>query len=72
MDRVQGSKRVLKLCLWNFPGGPVTKAPHSSAGGLGSIPVRGTRSHMPQLKDPAHGGKDPCAAIKTWCSQINK
>ena len=33
-------------------------------GDMGSIPSQGTRSHMPQLKVP-------CAATKTWRSQIN-
>ena len=33
----------------NFPGGPVAKTPSPSAGGLGLIPSRGTRSHMPQI-----------------------
>ena len=36
-----------------------------NAGAQGSIPGQGTRSHMPQLKIP-------CAATKTWHSQINK
>ena len=35
-----------------------------NAGGLGLIPVQGTRSHKPQLKIPH-------AVTKTWCSQIN-
>ena len=34
-----------------------------NAGGPGSIPGQGTRSHMPQLKIPH-------AATKTWCSHI--
>ena len=45
-----------------------------NAGGLGSIPGRGTRSRIPQLKDPAcHNLKIPHAstkiphtATKTW------
>ena len=36
-----------------------------NAGGPGSIPGQGTRSHMPQLKIPH-------TATKTQCSQINK
>ena len=46
-----------------------------NAGGLGSIPGQGTRSHMLQLKIPCDimKIKDPvCAATKTWRSQINK
>ena len=35
-----------------------------NAGGLGLIPVQGTRSHKPQLKIPH-------VATKTWYSQIN-
>ena len=46
----------------------------SNAGGLGSIPGQGPRSHMLQLR--AHllqwRQKIPCAATKTWCSQVNK
>ena len=41
---------------WDSPGGPVAETPSSqppSAGGLGLIPGRGTRSHMLQLRDPA-------------------
>ena len=30
----------------DFPGGPVVKTPTPSAGGPGSIPGQGTRSHM--------------------------
>ena len=36
----------------DFPGGPVVKTLHSQCRGLGSIPGQGTRSRMPQLKDP--------------------
>ena len=36
-----------------------------SAGGLGSLPGPGTRSHLPQLRVPP-------ATTKTWHSQINK
>ena len=35
---------------WDFSGSPVAKTPHSKAGGLGSLPGQGTRSHMPQLR----------------------
>ena len=35
---------------WDFPGGPVAKTSFSNAGGLGSIPGRGTRFHMLQLR----------------------
>jgi len=34
--------------VWrDLPGGPVVKALSSNAGGVGSIPVRELRSHMP-------------------------
>ena len=37
----------------DFPGGPVAKPPPAAnAGGPGSIPGQGTRSHMLQLKIP--------------------
>ena len=35
-----------------------------NAGGLGSIPGQGTRSHMPQLKIPYAATKIPHAAMK--------
>ena len=43
-----------------------------NAGGLGSIPGQGTRSHMPQLKMPQTATKILHAATKTRHSQINK
>ncbi|TEA40711.1 hypothetical protein DBR06_SOUSAS1310003, partial [Sousa chinensis] len=39
-----------------------------NAGGLGSIPGQGTRSHMPQLRVCMSQLKIPNAATKTWCS----
>ena len=53
-----------------------------NAGGLGLIPAgQGTRSYMPQLgvckpqlkkkKKKSHVLTIPCAATKTWHSQIN-
>ena len=48
----------------DFPGGPVAKTLCSNAGGPGSIPGQGTRSHMlqiracmPHLKMPQAPGK---------------
>ena len=35
-----------------------------NAGGPGSIPSQGTRSHMPQLKDPTCCKEDPCRINK--------
>ena len=54
----QNGKQYLKNWpYWDFPGGPVAKTLCPSAGGLGSIPGQGIRSHtiwlgvhMPQLK----------------------
>ena len=43
-----------------------------NAGGLGSIPGQGTRSHMPQLRARMPQLKTPHAATKTRRSQINK
>ena len=37
----------------DFPDGPVVKTRRSNAGGLGSIPGEGNRSHMPQLRPGA-------------------
>ena len=50
----------------NFSGGPVAKTSHSLAGGPGSIPGQGARSHMPQLKIPHVTMKirDLCATAK--------
>ena len=42
------------------------------AGGQGSIPGQGTRSHMPQLGVCIPPIKTLCAASKIQCSQINK
>ena len=66
---------------WDFHSGPVAKTPHSQcrSGGQISIPGRGARSHMLQLKKKKK--KTPRAetkrlkitggATKTQCSQIN-
>ena len=32
---------------WGFAGGPVARTPAPNAGGLDSVPGRGTGSHMP-------------------------
>ena len=45
------SRDRLGLCMnRDFPGGPVSKTPHSQCRGPGSIPGQGTRSHMPQTR----------------------
>ena len=43
-----------------------------NAGGPGSIPGQGTRSHVLQLKISRAATKVPRAATETQCSQINK
>ena len=48
------------------------RLPAPNAGGPGSIPGQGTRSHMLQLKTPHTAAKIPCATTKTQHSQINK
>ena len=42
----------------------------SNAGGAGSIPDQGTRSHMPQLKIPHASTKDPACLNKDWRAKI--
>ena len=42
-----------------------------NAGGWGSIPGQGTRSHMLQLRVCILQLKIPSAVTETWCSQIN-
>ena len=47
--------------------------PHSpSAGGWGSIPSQGIRSHLLQLKILHATTKSSHAAAKIWHSQVNK
>ena len=70
-----------KFSLWDFPGGPVVKAPYSQCRGPMFNPGQGPRSHIPQLKSlhataqrahmPQWRLKIPSAAAKTWYSQIN-
>ena len=43
-----------------------------NAGGPGSIPGQGTRSHMPQLRVRLPQLNILCATTKTWRTQINK
>ena len=43
-----------------------------NAGGLGSIPGQGTRSHVPQLTVCMPQLRSRPATTKTWHSQINK
>ena len=47
---------TLKIYAGDFPCGPVADTP--SEGGLGLIPLQGTRSHMLQLQDPACCNQD--------------
>ena len=66
------SRYLKRHSFGDFPGGLVVRLSAPTAGGLGSIPGQGTRSHMPQLrvytqklkiphavtKDPACGNED--------------
>ena len=68
IDKPLGTSLVVQ---WLILGGP-------NAGGPGSIPSQGTRSHMPQLRScmpqlkiPHAAIKIPHATIKTLRSQIN-
>ena len=46
----EGKKLDLEKPIWDFPGVQWLRFHDSNAGGLGSIPGQGTRSHMRQLK----------------------
>ena len=77
VQMVKSIKNNKRMIIWkeqyrNFPGGPVAKTAHTNAGALGSSLGQGTRYHMPQLRVHMPQLKIPCAATKTWCSQINK
>ena len=50
----------------------MAKTWHSQYRGLGSIPVQGTRSHMPELRVQMPKLKILYATTKTRHSQINK
>ena len=56
----------------DFSGGPVAKTRPLNAGGLGSTPGQGTRSHMLQLKTLGAATKteDPFCAESKICSQV--
>ena len=56
----------------DFPGAPVVRLCAPSAGGLGSLPGQGTRSHLRQLRVCRPQLKIPRATTKTQHSQINK
>ena len=70
------AKDAFLLCIVSEGFGPSLvqwlrlHAPH--AGGLGSIPGQGTRSHMPQLRVHTQQLKIPHTATKTQCRQMNK
>ena len=79
-DRAQGD---LRMCLFNTLFNIKEEVGTSlvvkwlrlctpKAGGLGSIPGQGTRSHMLQLRFHMLQLKILCAPTKTWSSQINK
>ena len=52
-----------------LPGGPVVDSALPNAGGLGSAPGQGTRSHMPQLRVYKPQLKIPCATTETQYGQ---
>ena len=55
-----------KTLLGNFPGGPVARTSPSNAGGVGSIPGRGTKTpHASQLKNQKRKQKQ-------YCNKFNK
>ena len=60
---LETTQSMVKRCA--FPGGPVAETSAPNAGGCGSIPGQGTRSHIPQLEIS-------CATTKGGWSQINK
>ena len=70
-------RTLAKEVSWDFPGGPGAKTPSSQAGGVGSIPSQGTRSHLPQLRvrmpqlKILHNWrlKISCALTKSWHSR---
>ena len=59
--------KLLKIILGTFLVVQWLRLLAPNAGGLGSTPGQGTRSHMLQCRS-----KIPCATTKTLCSQINK
>ena len=58
--------------VWDFPMVQGRRLRTANAGGLGSIPGQGTRSHRLQLKIPHAATQIPCAATKTQHNEINK
>ena len=60
---LETTQSAFKRCT--FSGGPLAKTPAPNAGGWGSIPGQGTRSHIPQLKISN-------TTTKGWWCQINK
>ena len=52
----------IKSDLRDFPGGTVVKTHAPNAGGLGSIPGQGTRSHMHAATKSSHAAtKEPAS-----------
>ena len=61
---------LTKCIIGDFPGGPVGKTSPSNAGGPGSIPGWGTRSHThAATKSSYAASKKSRAATKTWRRQ---
>ena len=64
---ITGTEMVMVLTVdcRDFPVVQWLRLHTPSAGGLGSIPGQGTRSHMPQLKIPYAAARAPHATRKT-------
>ena len=55
VSKAPGVKSSEYKTWWDFPGGPVVKALPSNAGGVGSIPGRGSKiPHASWPKKPKH------------------
>ena len=57
---------VKKVSFRDFQGGPVAKISNTQHSIPGSVPGKGTRSHMPQLRWELSS-----AADKIWYSKLN-
>ena len=69
---VEGVARSFRFSKENFTDGPAAKTLLPTPGSLGLILGWGTRSHTPQLSVLMPQLYIPCAATKTWHSQINE
>ena len=69
---MEGVARSFRFSKENFTDGPAAKTLLPTPGSLGLILGWGTRSHTPQLSVLMPQLYIPCAATKTWHSQINE